>query len=186
MTNDSTVPEDLWQADKPLKLLIHSFSKDTLFSPGQILSKQNILQIGSAYGNNTQKSNIMLVDWTSIAATSEYDYEFVVKSTPAVGKVVANYLLKLVKEGHVSNLKIVHVIGYGVGAHVAGVAGKVIKKKNKDEKIGRITGVDPAGVGFDDENGEKPKNKSVSLEKLDAKFVDVRNSGMLINSFIIC
>ncbi len=185
MKNHSNVPDDLWHDDKPLKLLIHSYSKDTLFSPGQILAKQNILQIGSAYGNKTQKSNIMLVDWTSIAVASEYEYEYVVRSTPSVGKVVADYLLNLVEEEYVSDMKSVHIIGYGVGAHVAAVAGKLIKKKDKENKLGRITGVDPAGVGFDDEKGEKPRNKSVSLEKLDARFVDVRIFTMLVVTFII-
>ena len=60
-----------------------------------------------------------------------------------------------------------HIIGFSLGAHVAGFAGKMIKSNGRKRKIGRITGLDPANPGF---NYDSPL---VRLDKSDAKFVDI-------------
>lgn len=57
----------------------------------------------------------------------------------------------------------IHIIGYSLGAHVAGSAGRHVRLG----KVGRITGLEPASGGF-----ERPE-KLRSLERDDAVFVDV-------------
>ena len=52
-------------------------------------------------------------------------------------------------------------IGHSLGAHLMGVAGRTSKS------LDRITGLDPAGVGFQDQNIDK------RLNRLDASLVDV-------------
>ena len=61
----------------------------------------------------------------------------------------------------------IHVIGFSLGAHLAGQIGRTVQKKAG--KIGRITGLDPA----------KYVKKSHQLSRKDAHFVDVihTNSG---------
>ncbi|XP_067136095.1 pancreatic lipase-related protein 2-like [Centruroides vittatus] len=54
----------------------------------------------------------------------------------------------------------VHIIGHGIGAHIAGFAEKNIK-------VGRITGLDPAVAYF------KNVPSNLCLDKSDAYFVDV-------------
>lgn len=58
-------------------------------------------------------------------------------------------------------LKDFHLIGYSLGAHIAGYAGNIVKG------IGRISGLDPASFYFRD------AEKSVKLDANDAEFVDV-------------
>jgi hypothetical protein len=57
--------------------------------------------------------------------------------------------------------------GFSIGAHAAGVAGSFIQEMNNGQKIARITGLDPAGIGFDEDRLE------TVLDKSDADFVDV-------------
>jgi len=59
----------------------------------------------------------------------------------------------------------VHLIGFCLGANVAGKAGEIVKNEIK-RKIGRITGLDPAGPLFGKEIGR-------TLDKRDAEAVDV-------------
>ena len=59
----------------------------------------------------------------------------------------------------------VHFIGHSLGAHGSGYAGEALKK-NYDMVLGRITGLDPAGLYFEN---LKP---TVRLDPTDAAFVD--------------
>lgn len=42
----------------------------------------------------------------------------------------------------------VHIIGHGVGAHIAGFVGKYFRATTVDKKIRRITALDPAGPAY--------------------------------------
>jgi len=60
-------------------------------------------------------------------------------------------------------VKDIHLIGFSLGAHVAGGVSKYIEPN----KIHRITGLDPAGMGFEF------SRSSMRLDRSNAKFVDV-------------
>ena len=59
------------------------------------------------------------------------------------------------------------MIGFSLGAHVAGFAGKKVQEGGKKKIVGRITGLDPANLGFDYDSAK------VRLDKTDADFVDI-------------
>ncbi|XP_043277018.1 phospholipase A1 member A [Venturia canescens] len=61
----------------------------------------------------------------------------------------------------------IHVLGYSVGAHIAGL----IANHLPDDKLGRITGLDPTIFFY--MNG----NRSRDLESTDAHFVDIIHTG---------
>lgn len=81
-----------------------------------------------------------------------------------VGEYVAAFIEFLGAETQVS-FDDIHILGHSLGAHVAGYIGNYVPKK-----IGRITGLDPAGPAF-----ETPylKDTEERLDAADANFVDV-------------
>ncbi|XP_053151783.1 endothelial lipase isoform X2 [Hemicordylus capensis] len=112
----------------------------------------------SALQEREKDANVVVVDWLALAHQL---YTDAVNNTRVVGKEVAK-LLDWLQEKELFQLQNVHLIGYSLGAHVAGYTGNYAHGT-----IGRITGLDPAGPMFE---GADP-NKRLSPD--DADFVDV-------------
>ncbi|KAL8204281.1 UNVERIFIED_CONTAM: hypothetical protein K2H54_070397 [Gekko kuhli] len=103
-------------------------------------------------------ANVVIVDWLDFAHQL---YTHAVNYSRVVGKEVAK-LLDWLQEKEQFQMKNVHLLGYSLGAHVAGFAGNYARGS-----IGRITGMDPAGPMFE---GVEPDKR---LSPDDADFVDV-------------
>nr|XP_028604883.1 endothelial lipase [Podarcis muralis] len=112
----------------------------------------------SALQEREKDANVVVVDWLPLAHQL---YTDAVNYTRVVGKEVAK-LLNWLQEKERFQLQNVHLIGYSLGAHVAGYAGNYAMGT-----IGRITGLDPAGPMFE---GVDPNRR---LSPDDADFVDV-------------
>ena len=81
-----------------------------------------------------ENANIVLVDWAKGAAGPSYIAA--AANTQLVGRQIALLLMDMVSVGlDPSNL---HIVGFSLGAHIAGYAGRAIQKKKL--KVGRITG----------------------------------------------
>lgn len=80
---------------------------------------------------------------------------------------LAHRLYKFLKNMHNDGfpLSSVHLIGFSLGAHVAGIAGKSVQK-HLNRKLERITALDPARPCFS-------RPSQYRLDKGDAKFVQV-------------
>ncbi|KAG5286566.1 hypothetical protein AALO_G00016300 [Alosa alosa] len=102
-------------------------------------------------------ANVIVVDWLDRASQH---YPTSAENTKLVGKDVAKFANWL--ESLEYPLDKLHLLGYSLGAHVAGVAGNLM-----NHKVNRITGLDPAGPRF--ENAEDVRRLSPD----DANFVDV-------------
>ncbi|XP_061489458.1 lipoprotein lipase isoform X2 [Rhineura floridana] len=103
-------------------------------------------------------SNVIVVDWL---ARSSLHYPVSASLTKLVGEDIATFVDWL-EEQFSYSLDKVHLLGYSLGAHAAGIAGSLT-----NNKINRITGLDPAGPHFE------YAEASVRLSPDDAVFVDV-------------
>lgn len=131
--------------------IIHGWTMSGIFEPW-------MKKLVSAVMQREQEANVVVVDWTPMA---QQLYPDAVNYTDSVGLDIAAMLNWLQDELELP-LQNVHLIGYSLGAHVAGFAGTYVTGT-----IGRITGLDPAGPMFEGVVEER------RLSPDDADFVDV-------------
>ncbi|XP_068230614.1 pancreatic lipase-related protein 3-like [Palaemon carinicauda] len=104
--------------------------------------------------------NFIAIDWGTIAA--DVNYPEVVLNTPTIGRYVATFVDYLYTEGDL-NFTSLYVTGHSIGAHVMGIMGSNVQ----NGRVGRITGLDPAGPGF------QTASDDFRIERSDAVFVDI-------------
>ncbi|KAL7017367.1 hypothetical protein ACKWTF_010340 [Chironomus riparius] len=144
--NKASISKSNLNSAKKNKMIIHGYGQNGRSNFNRDL--KNALLAHDDY-------NVIVVDWSTATGSS---YDTAAKNAPEIGKSIAQFIdwLKL-DEGYI------HVIGYDMGAHIAGLAGKNVKT----DKLDKITGLDPTKRGFD------PQDPSTRLAKGDARHVEV-------------
>lgn len=112
-------------------------------------------------------ATVIIVDWRG---GSHCEYKQAIANIRVVGAVLAHVISILYEELGLNDLDKVHLIGHSLGAHSSGYAGEILQNNYNLPKIGRITGLDPAGPFFSD------VGRPVRLDETDATFVDVVHS----------
>lgn len=136
----------------PTKLIIHGFIHDSL-RYWVLNIKDALLEKGDF--------NVITVDWSK---ANGLPYTQATANTQIVGVDIAILLQSFASRFNMV-LDQFHIIGHSLGAHIAGYAGKRLQGR-----LGRITGLDPAGPYFEN------TDPVVRLDKSDAKFVDCIHS----------
>ncbi|KAF2883709.1 hypothetical protein ILUMI_22459 [Ignelater luminosus] len=138
--------------NKPVIALIHGW----LSSP----NASGIVKMRTAYLQRYD-CNLVVVNWSQIAAQL---YTTCYCVLPQIADTVADFFCTLVQQLNI-NLNTVHIVGHSLGAHMAGFVGNYTVNKC-GQQIDRISGLDPAGPGYQNLYSDK------RLDKSDAVFVD--------------
>ncbi|XP_056428399.1 hepatic triacylglycerol lipase [Hyla sarda] len=147
-----TLESCAFNATLPLVMIVHGWSLDGTLEAW-------IPKMASAFKSSNKQINVIIVDWLSSA---HVHYAVAVQNARFIGLEMAEFLEWLESSIQFPRSN-VHLIGYSLGAHVSGFAGSYI---SGSDKIGRITGLDPAGPLFEGMS---------SIDRLssdDASFVD--------------
>ncbi|KAJ6664305.1 hypothetical protein lerEdw1_008524 [Lerista edwardsae] len=148
----ATLEKCSFNASLPLVMIVHGWSVD-----GRL--EGWIWKLAEALKTHLTQTNVIIADWLALAHAH---YAIAVQNTREIGQGIARFLEWLEESVQFSRSN-AHLIGYSLGAHVSGFAGSYIRGP---EKIGRITGLDPAGPLFE---GMSPTDR---LSPDDAEFVD--------------
>ncbi|KAG5878265.1 hypothetical protein JTB14_026701 [Gonioctena quinquepunctata] len=134
----------------PTILFFHGFTESLRTDDSQSI-KRSFLEKGLY--------NVILVDSEKLLAGLHYIHSVI--NCKFIGEYAAKFVDYLVQKG--MNLSDLHVIGFSLGAQIAGFVGQYITCG----KLPRITGLDPAGPLYTEVSTEN------RLDPTDAEFVDV-------------
>lgn len=81
---------------------------------------------------------MIVVDWNWLASDTIYFNS--AYNTRIVGERVGEFIVYLRKTRFIKSYKSVHMVGFSLGAHVAGYAAKHVKKTVKI-RVARVTGI---------------------------------------------
>ncbi|EDW65537.1 vitellogenin-3 [Drosophila virilis] len=115
----------------------------------------------------TTSGNLIIID---LGATLTNFKRYAMLDVASTGAMIAQTLIELTNKGVPH--EIIHVIGQGIAAHVAGAAGQEFTA-HTGHKLRRISGLDPAKLLA------KYRDNLVGLSRGDADFVDVIHTSSL-------
>lgn len=125
--------------------------------------------------NQPGNYNVIALDWSKGA--DKFNYFQSACNTRVTGAMLG-YFVNRLKIVTGLTLSLVHLVGHSLGAHVVGDAGAKIQNLT-GEKVSRITGLDPAGPRFYD------NNPATGLDETDGNLVDVIHTNALSLGMIL-
>ncbi|KAF4083145.1 hypothetical protein AMELA_G00136590 [Ameiurus melas] len=146
-----TIKECNFNPDTKTFIVIHGWTVTGMYESW-------VSKLVTALYEREPTANVIVVDWL---VRAQQHYPTSAAYTKLVGRDVAKFVNWLQAELEYPWEKL-HLLGYSLGAHVAGIAGLLTKNK-----VSRITGMDPAGPSFEYADAQS------TLSPDDAQFVDV-------------
>ncbi|CAG4965448.1 unnamed protein product [Colias eurytheme] len=148
INDNNSVRNSNYDRNRPLMVIVHGWKADgnTALNP---LIRDALLHIGD--------NNVIVMDWRRAASSA---YTTSVRDVPSVGQHLGNFVQWLINN-HGGNWNNVHLIGFSLGAHIIGNAGRTVRGR-----IGRITGLDPAGPQWGGNSRALKRNDGVYVENI--------------------
>ncbi|KDR14939.1 phospholipase A1 1-like isoform X2 [Zootermopsis nevadensis] len=116
--------------------------------------------------------NVVVFNWWMLARGPHYDVA--ARNTMEAGRRLANFLDSLIRETQTTALRGLHIVGFSLGAQVAGIAASQLKTG----LVPRITALDPAKPKFEIRTNDE------RLDAGDAEFVQVIHTASGFLSFL--
>ncbi|XP_026731700.1 pancreatic triacylglycerol lipase-like isoform X2 [Trichoplusia ni] len=142
----------VWLSDylglRPLKVIVHGWKNDGDSAMNPLITSAFLAVLDA---------NVIVVDWRTFANSH---YTTASNSVPAVGLALGNFLIWLFNTAG-GNWNNVHLVGFSLGAHIVGVAGRHV-----GGRIARVTGLDPAGPGWADNIHALNRNAGIYVEAI--------------------
>ncbi|KAL0901742.1 hypothetical protein ABMA27_006920 [Loxostege sticticalis] len=123
----NSVRNSNYRANRPTKVIVHGWNSNGN-SGVNTYARDAFLAV--------QDCNVIVVDWRSLANSG---YNTAVNGVPNVGQFLGNFLVWLFNNAG-GNWNDLHLVGFSLGAHVVGNAGRQAGGRPR-----RVTGLDPAG-----------------------------------------
>ncbi|CAG0885947.1 unnamed protein product [Darwinula stevensoni] len=151
--DEESIRRSNFRPELPTKVIVHGWREH-----GQ---REWMVRMKDAILAKEGDANVILAGWKDGARGPLY--LLAATNTEMVGRMLGHFLLFARAEA-----ARVHAIGFSLGAMTAGHLGEFFKERG--QKLGRISGLDPAALAFtgDNFNGDKTR-----LDPSDAEFVDV-------------
>ncbi|XP_018021016.1 phospholipase A1 member A isoform X2 [Hyalella azteca] len=160
--DSDSLTQSHFDANKQSVVVVHGFTGSLSGCPWMVDIKDSFIR---------KDMNVVLVDWGALSGSDLMSYFHVVEyNVPFVGLQLAALLQALKENVGLSEDKL-HLIGFSLGAHVCGFAGKNFRN------ISRITGLDPAGPAY--QSADEDRRLCAS----DANFVDIVHTDMEVLGF---
>ncbi|XP_066148571.1 pancreatic lipase-related protein 2-like isoform X1 [Euwallacea fornicatus] len=154
--NNSTLNSSGFDFGNPTKIITHGFMSSI---------KNDVFKVIQTAYLETGLYNVIGMDWSKLCQT---EYASAMRGAKTAGQQLGDFIHWLTFNG--VNIADVHLIGHSLGAHVAGIGADSVK----GGRVGRITGLDPAGPGYRDIKEE------LKLDPQDAQLVDVVHTFMRV------
>lgn len=136
--NLQSVQNSHYNANRPTRVLIHGFWEDDTSD----INTETAAELLRYYD-----FNVFLIDWSEGSRT--INYFAAAGRVPTVGTFTASYL-DFLHEHSLLSFNRLSVVGFSLGAHIAGMTGKNVRRG----RIQYIVGLDPAGPLFSVRNPE--------------------------------
>ncbi|WP_190234120.1 bluetail domain-containing putative surface protein [Nostoc sp. 'Peltigera membranacea cyanobiont' 213] len=144
MQTTITIDQDTFKVNIPTNFSFDKTQKTIFVIHG---FRSNPGTFGSLYEDLKSldnKANIIAVDWSSISDKNLLEYSSVKGQIDYVALALSNTFQTL----NIDPTK-TEIIGHSLGAHLAGLIGQDLKKKDPTKLISQIVGLDPAGPQFE-------------------------------------
>ncbi|XP_047022548.1 pancreatic triacylglycerol lipase-like isoform X1 [Helicoverpa zea] len=156
--NANSIWNSNYVASRPLKVVVHGWNSNGNSGINPLITSAFLA---------VQDANVIVVDWRALANSN---YLSAANGVPGVGQFLGNFLIWLIGTAG-GNWNNVHLVGFSLGAHVVGNAGRTTSAR-----VARITGLDPAGPIFG--------GNSNALNPNDGQYVEaIHTDGGLLGIF---